>query len=160
MTEKLGSLGIRGQKPKWAKDYEYHKEKMVLCKQESKGVSLSAEQDERKPKWAKDYEYHKEKMMLCKQESKGVSLSAEQDESNATPDSSYVCDNEGTTDQNDKEPEDERVVLACLIANFNLDIDEKKSQKQLKKANTFLTQDLEKSKQDLEISKQDLSYCK
>nr|GEX06435.1 retrovirus-related Pol polyprotein from transposon TNT 1-94 [Tanacetum cinerariifolium] len=90
----------------------------------------------RKPKRVKDYEYHKEKMMLCKLES--------------------------------KEPEDEHVLLASLISNFKLDVDEnKKSQKQLKKANTFLThelekskQNLEKSKQDLEISKQDLSYCK
>ncbi|GKC88758.1 hypothetical protein Tco_1149407 [Tanacetum coccineum] len=81
--------------------------------------------------------------------------------SNVTPDSSDMCDNEGTADQNAEEPEDERVLLASLIANFKLDIDEnKKSQKQLKKANTSLTQELEKSKQDLEKSKQDLSYCK
>nr|GFA92043.1 hypothetical protein [Tanacetum cinerariifolium] len=29
---------------KWAKDYAYHKEKMMLCKQEEKGVPLSTEQ--------------------------------------------------------------------------------------------------------------------
>ncbi|GKB68779.1 hypothetical protein Tco_0930191 [Tanacetum coccineum] len=64
--------------------------------------------------------------------------------------------------------EDEHVLLASLIAKLKLDVDEnKKSQKQLKKANMSLTQelekrkqDLEKSKQDLEISKQDLSYYK
>ncbi|GJS05920.1 hypothetical protein Tco_0362716, partial [Tanacetum coccineum] len=33
-----------GQKPKRAKDYTYHKEKILLCKQADKGVSLQAEQ--------------------------------------------------------------------------------------------------------------------
>ncbi|GJY40563.1 hypothetical protein Tco_0427833 [Tanacetum coccineum] len=55
MTEILGSLGIRVQrqllglgklKPKQAKYNEYHKEKMILCKQESKGVPISVEMDE------------------------------------------------------------------------------------------------------------------
>ncbi|GJS34065.1 retrovirus-related pol polyprotein from transposon TNT 1-94 [Tanacetum coccineum] len=93
-------------------------------------------------------------------------------DSNITPDSPDMCDNERHVDQNAEEPKDERVLLDLLIANSKLDIDEnKKSQKQLKKANTslylFLSQELEKrkqdlvkTKQDLEISKQDLSYCK
>ncbi|GJT13055.1 retrovirus-related pol polyprotein from transposon TNT 1-94 [Tanacetum coccineum] len=34
------------KKPKQAKDYLYHKEKMMLCKQKEKGMPLSAEQDE------------------------------------------------------------------------------------------------------------------
>nr|GEW31948.1 retrovirus-related Pol polyprotein from transposon TNT 1-94 [Tanacetum cinerariifolium] len=60
-------------------------------------------------------------------------------------------------DQNVEESEDERVPLTSLIGNFKLDIDEnKKSQKQLKKANTSLTQALEKSKKELEKSMQDL----
>ncbi|GKF64291.1 hypothetical protein Tco_0187739, partial [Tanacetum coccineum] len=41
-----GHFAKECRKPKRAKDYEYHKEKMMLCKQESKGVPLSAEQDE------------------------------------------------------------------------------------------------------------------
>ncbi|GJU71912.1 retrovirus-related pol polyprotein from transposon TNT 1-94 [Tanacetum coccineum] len=46
-------------------------------------------------------------------------------------------------DQNDVECDDERVALANLIANLKLDVDEnKKIQKQLKKANATLTQDL------------------
>ncbi|GKD82983.1 hypothetical protein Tco_1349822 [Tanacetum coccineum] len=32
------------QKPKWAKDATYHKEKMLLCKQEEAGFQLNAEQ--------------------------------------------------------------------------------------------------------------------
>ncbi|GKF57612.1 hypothetical protein Tco_0171149 [Tanacetum coccineum] len=65
-------------------------------------------------------------------------------DSNVIPGSSDMCDNEGQVDQNAEEPEDERLLLASLIANLKLDIDEnKKSQKQLKKENTSLTQDLE-----------------
>ncbi|GKE36960.1 hypothetical protein Tco_1460365 [Tanacetum coccineum] len=46
---------------------------------------------------------------------------------------------------------DERVVLANLIANLKLDIDEnKKIQKQLRKANTSLTQELKECKSTLE----------
>ncbi|GJW07421.1 retrovirus-related pol polyprotein from transposon TNT 1-94 [Tanacetum coccineum] len=35
---------VRNQETKRAKDYAYHKEKMMLCKQEEKGAPLSAEQ--------------------------------------------------------------------------------------------------------------------
>ncbi|GKA33200.1 hypothetical protein Tco_0719567 [Tanacetum coccineum] len=143
----FGHFAKECRKPKQAKDYKYHK---------------------RKPKRAKDYVYHKEKMMLCKQEEKGVPLSAEQDtyvvetvDSNVTPDSSDKCDNDAQADQNAKEPEDERVLLASLIANFKLVLDEnKKSQRKLKKANTSITQELQKSKQDLAKTKQDLEKSK
>nr|GEV43741.1 hypothetical protein [Tanacetum cinerariifolium] len=47
-------------------------------------------------------------------------------DSNATPDSLDMCDNEGTTDQNAKEPKDECVLFAYLIANLKLNIDENK----------------------------------
>nr|GEW89693.1 hypothetical protein [Tanacetum cinerariifolium] len=79
----------------------------------------------RKPKRVKDSAYHKEKMLLCKQ--------AEQD----------MCDDDIQNDQNDVESDDERVALANLIANLKLDVDENKNiQKQLKKANTTLAQEL------------------
>ncbi|GJV09572.1 retrovirus-related pol polyprotein from transposon TNT 1-94 [Tanacetum coccineum] len=48
-------------------------------------------------------------------------------------------------DQHDVDCDDERVALANLIANLKLDVDDnKKIQKQLKKANATLTQDFEK----------------
>ncbi|GJX95895.1 hypothetical protein Tco_0351693 [Tanacetum coccineum] len=37
-------LALIAKKPKRAKDYAYHKEKMLLCKQAEKGMPLSAEQ--------------------------------------------------------------------------------------------------------------------
>ncbi|GKA73044.1 hypothetical protein Tco_0779260, partial [Tanacetum coccineum] len=63
------------------------------------------------------------------------------------PDSSDMCDNDIQTDQNVVECDDERVVLADLIANLKLDVDEnKKIQKQLKKANTALAHELKECK--------------
>ncbi|GJV92038.1 hypothetical protein Tco_1539851 [Tanacetum coccineum] len=54
------------------------------------------------------------------------------------------------TDHNAVECDDERVALANLIANLKLDVDEnKKNQKQLKKANTSLTQELKECKSTL-----------
>nr|GEU78134.1 retrovirus-related Pol polyprotein from transposon TNT 1-94 [Tanacetum cinerariifolium] len=93
----------------------------------------------RKPKRVKDSAYHKEKMLLCKQ--------AEKDDSNVIPDSPDMCDDDIQNDQNDVESDDERVALANLIANlkFNVDVN-KKIQKQLKKANTTLAQELKECK--------------
>ncbi|GJY69524.1 hypothetical protein Tco_0472506 [Tanacetum coccineum] len=66
---------------------------------------------------------------------------------NVIPDSSDMCDNEGKADSKVNEPEDERVFLSSLIANLKLDVDENKNkQKQLKKANKSLTQELKKKK--------------
>ncbi|GKA70174.1 hypothetical protein Tco_0776238 [Tanacetum coccineum] len=58
-----------------------------------------------------------------------------------------MCDNDIQNDQNDVECDDERVALANLIANLKLKVDEnKKIQKQLKKANATLTQELTECK--------------
>ncbi|GJZ15598.1 hypothetical protein Tco_0551275 [Tanacetum coccineum] len=71
----------------------------------------------------------------------------EQVDSNVIPDSPNMCDNDIQTDQNAEECDDERVVLANLIANLKLDIDEnKKIKKNLKKANASLTQELKECK--------------
>ncbi|GKA17296.1 retrovirus-related pol polyprotein from transposon TNT 1-94, partial [Tanacetum coccineum] len=68
-------------------------------------------------------------------------------DSNVIPDSPDMCDNDIQDDQNDVECDDERVALANLIANLKLDVDEnKKIQKQLKKVNAILTQELTECK--------------
>ncbi|GJS91572.1 hypothetical protein Tco_0774208 [Tanacetum coccineum] len=60
-------------------------------------------------------------------------------DSNVTPDSPDMCDNDIQNDQNVLECDNERVALA----NLKLDVDEnKKIQKQLKKANASLNQEL------------------
>nr|GFA38036.1 hypothetical protein [Tanacetum cinerariifolium] len=67
----------------------------------------------------------------------------ETDDSNVIPNSPDMCDNDIQNDQNAAECDNERVALANLIANLKLDVDEnKKIQKQLKKANASLTQEL------------------
>ncbi|GJR22281.1 hypothetical protein Tco_0970808 [Tanacetum coccineum] len=68
-------------------------------------------------------------------------------DSNVIPDSPNMCDNDIQNDQNDVECDDERVAQVNLIANLKLDVDEnKKIQKQLKKANTTLAHELTECK--------------
>ncbi|GKC11620.1 hypothetical protein Tco_1008402 [Tanacetum coccineum] len=72
-----------------------------------------------------------------------------------------MCYNEEKADQNDKEPEDKRVLLAFLVAKLKLNVDEdKKIQKQLKKENTSLTQEIENYKLDLKYYKIELERNK
>nr|GEU86724.1 hypothetical protein [Tanacetum cinerariifolium] len=67
----------------------------------------------------------------------------ETDDSNVSSDSPDMCEDDIQNDQNDVESDDERVALA----NSKLDVDEnKKIQKQLKKANTTLAQELKECK--------------
>ncbi|GKB17779.1 retrovirus-related pol polyprotein from transposon TNT 1-94 [Tanacetum coccineum] len=74
-------------------------------------------------------------------------------DSNIIPNSLDMCDNEGKADQNAEECDDERAMLANLIAKLKLDTDEnKKIQKQLKEANTSLTQELKECKSILDES--------
>ncbi|GJR53163.1 putative reverse transcriptase domain-containing protein, partial [Tanacetum coccineum] len=182
----------RTGKPKRAKDYEYHKERMMLCKKESQGIPLSAEQNEwlqdtdedpdeqeleahymymekiqevlhatddnsgptydveplKKVHIDEDYNvFATERQHFEQPESINNTYVLEKADRNVIHDSSDMCDNEGKADQNVDEPEDEHVLLASLIVNFKLDVDEnKKTQKQLKKANTSLTQKLKKKK--------------
>nr|GEX25274.1 hypothetical protein [Tanacetum cinerariifolium] len=68
-------------------------------------------------------------------------------DSNTTPDSSDICNNKFQADHNADGNEDGRIVLTTLIANLKLDINEnKKNQKQLRKANTTLTHELNECK--------------
>nr|GEX24756.1 retrovirus-related Pol polyprotein from transposon TNT 1-94 [Tanacetum cinerariifolium] len=67
----------------------------------------------------------------------------EMDDSNVIPNSPDMCEDDIQNDQNDVESDDEIVALA----NLKLDVDEnKKIQKQLKKANTTLAQELKRCK--------------
>nr|GEX05345.1 hypothetical protein [Tanacetum cinerariifolium] len=62
----------------------------------------------------------------------------ETNDSNFIPDSPDMCDNDIQNDQNDIECENERVLLANLIANLKLDVDENKRFK----SNTLLAHEL------------------
>nr|GFB89456.1 hypothetical protein [Tanacetum cinerariifolium] len=71
----------------------------------------------------------------------------ETNDSNVILDSPDMCEDDVYNKQNDIESDDERVALANLIANLKLDVNEsKKIQKQLKKENTTLAQELKECK--------------
>ncbi|GJY47018.1 retrovirus-related pol polyprotein from transposon TNT 1-94 [Tanacetum coccineum] len=134
--KEFGHYAKECRKPKRVKDSTYHKEKMLLCKQAEKGVQLQIEQSD----WLADTDEE-----IDEQELEAHYM--ETGDSNVTPDSPDMCDNDIQDDQNDVECDDERVALANLIANLKLDVDEnKKIQKQLKKANATLTQELTECK--------------
>nr|GEZ13246.1 hypothetical protein [Tanacetum cinerariifolium] len=142
------------RKPKRVKDSVYHKEKMLLCKQAEQGVPLQAEQYD----WLADMdeevdeqevEAHYSYMAKIQEQSESVNNTClvEMNDSNFILDSPDMCEDDIQNEQNDVESDDERVALANLIANLKLDVDEnKKIQKQLKKANTTLAQELKECK--------------
>ncbi|GJU27815.1 hypothetical protein Tco_1166436 [Tanacetum coccineum] len=122
------------RKPKRAKDYTYHKEKMLLCKQDEKGVPLQAEQSD----WLEDMNEEIDEQELeahysieniqevLPADSGSDAEPLEKDDSNVIPDSSNICDNDNQVDQNAAECDDEHAALANLIANLTLDTEENK----------------------------------
>nr|GEY06326.1 hypothetical protein [Tanacetum cinerariifolium] len=136
--KEYGHFAKECRKPKRVKDSTYHKEKMLLCKQAEQGVSLQAEQYD----WLADTNEEVDKQEL---EAHYSYMAKIQEVPNA--DSGIDFEPVEQNDQNDVESDDERVVLANLIANLKLDVNEnKKIQKQLKKANTTLAQVLKECK--------------
>nr|GEW30203.1 hypothetical protein [Tanacetum cinerariifolium] len=109
---------------------------MMLCKKESKGIPLSIEQNE----WLHDtdeepdeqelkahYMYMEkiQEVLHHADDNSGPTYDVEpleKTDRNNFPDSSDMCDNEGKADQNVDTPEDERVMLASLIANLKLEM--------------------------------------
>nr|GEU31440.1 Gag-Pol polyprotein [Tanacetum cinerariifolium] len=149
--KEFGHFAKECRKPKRVKDSTYHKEKMLLCKQVEKGVQLQAEQSD----WLADTdeeidEQELEAVIAIWQRSRKFlhnTCVVETGDSNVILDSPDMCDNNIQNDQNVVECDDERVALANLIANLKLNVDEtKKIQKQLKKANATLAQELTECK--------------
>nr|GEV09525.1 hypothetical protein [Tanacetum cinerariifolium] len=124
--KEFGHFAKECRKPKRVKDSTYHKEKMFLCKQAEKGVTLQAEQSD----WLADMDEE-----IDEQELEAHYRYMEKIQEVPTADL-------GTDSESLEQCDDERVALANLIANLKLDVDEnKKIQKQLNNANTSLTQD-------------------
>nr|GEV44580.1 hypothetical protein [Tanacetum cinerariifolium] len=120
------------RKPKRVKDSAYHKEKMLLCKQAEKGVSLQAEQynwleDTNEEIDEQELEAHYSYMAKIQEvptADTGIdSEPLEQDYSNVFSDSSDMCNDDIQNDQNDVESDDEResnsVRDSCLVALQN-----------------------------------------
>ncbi|GKC57038.1 hypothetical protein Tco_1084636 [Tanacetum coccineum] len=124
--------GARETKPKKVKDFTYHKEKMLLCKQAEKGVPLQAEQSD----WLADTDEEIDEQELEAHYSYMAKI-----QEVPTADSGTDSEPLEQNDQNVVECDDERVALANLIGNLKLNVDEnKRIQKQLKKANASLTE--------------------
>nr|GEU56924.1 copia protein [Tanacetum cinerariifolium] len=157
----FGNQRTECRKPKKVKDSTYHKEKMLLCKQSEQGVPLQAEQYD----WLADtdkevdkheleahYSYMAKIQELPKAETCINSEPVEHVQNdpgiiNVIPDSPDMCEDDIQNEQNDVESDDKRVALANLISNLKLDVDKNKNiQKQLKKSNTTLTQELKECK--------------
>ncbi|GJY64092.1 hypothetical protein Tco_0465552 [Tanacetum coccineum] len=159
------------QETKRAKDYMYHKEKMLLCKQAEKGIPLQAEQSN----WLAntDEEIDEQELeehysyMAKTQEVPTADLGT-----NTEPLEQVQYDAEynvfANERQHSEQPEsinntcvvEKCAVLANLIANLTLDTKEnKKIIKKLKKANASLTQALKECKSNLEESNTTRDNC-
>ncbi|GJX80540.1 retrovirus-related pol polyprotein from transposon TNT 1-94 [Tanacetum coccineum] len=154
----FGHYAKECRKPKRVKDYSYHKEKMMMCKQAEQGVPLQAEQAD----WLADtdeeideqeleahYSFMAKIQEVLPEESSSTEQPLEQVQNN---DENNVFANERQNSKNNTaECADERAALANLIANLTLDTEENKTiLKQLKKANASLTQELEECKTNLD----------
>nr|GFA87557.1 hypothetical protein [Tanacetum cinerariifolium] len=160
--KEYGHFTMECRKSKRVKDFAYHKEKMLLYKQaeqahysymakiqevptaDSGTDSEPVEQVQNNASYnvfANDLQHS--------EQSKSVSNTClvETNDSNVILDSPNMCEDDIQNEQNDVENDDEHVALANSIANLKLDVDEnKKTQKQLKKANTTLAQELKECK--------------
>ncbi|GKB24223.1 hypothetical protein Tco_0863624 [Tanacetum coccineum] len=122
------NLALIAKKPKRAKEYTYHKENMLMCKQAEKGVPLRTEHKsgsvaEPLEKVQPDADYNvfvNERQHFEQPESINDTYVVEKDDSNVIPDSSNMCDHDNQADQNAAECDDERVVLANLIVNLTV----------------------------------------
>ncbi|GJW84718.1 retrovirus-related pol polyprotein from transposon TNT 1-94 [Tanacetum coccineum] len=133
----FGHYAKECRKPKRVKDYSYHKEKMMMCKQAEHGVPLQAD-------WLEDtdeeideqeleahYSFMEKIQEVLPEESSSTEQPLEQRRMIAH-DSSNICNNDNQVDQNATECDEERAAL------------------QLKKANESLTQELEECKTNLD----------
>ncbi|GKC68587.1 gag-pol polyprotein, partial [Tanacetum coccineum] len=174
--KEYGHLSRECQKSKRVKDVAYHKEKMLLCKQEEAGVQLNVEQAD----WKDDiddkfddqeleahYMYMAQiqevtsdpvdnsgpifdaKPLHKQPESVNDIYLEEQDDTNITIDSLDICYDREQDDQDDtKELDQERDLLASLIEKLKCEIyDSKNRNKYLETSNKAL---VDKLKGDIE----------
>nr|GEV04361.1 hypothetical protein [Tanacetum cinerariifolium] len=145
--KEYGHFAKECRKPKRVKDSAYHKEKMLLCKQAEQDSCTDFEPVEQVQNDTR-YNVFANRLQHSEQsESVSNTCLVETDDSNVIPDSPDMCEDDIQDEQNDVESDDEHVAFANLISNLKLDVDEiKKIQKQLKKANTTLAQELKECK--------------
>nr|GFB12132.1 hypothetical protein [Tanacetum cinerariifolium] len=143
INRSTGHVARECQKPKREKDATYHREKMLLCKQEEAGIQLNAEQAD----WRDDTD----------DESEDQELEAH-----------YI----EQIDQNDDDADlaNERELLASLIEKLKCEIDDSKNRnkfletsnrlliEKLKETNALMYTDLKKFKAELD-RRNDVEYA-
>nr|GEV71707.1 integrase, catalytic region, zinc finger, CCHC-type, peptidase aspartic, catalytic [Tanacetum cinerariifolium] len=132
----FGHFAKECRKPKKVKDSVYHKEKMLLCKQEleahysymAKNLEVptadsgtDSEPVEQVQNEAGYNVFTNDLQHSEQSESVSNTCVVETNDSNVIPDSLDMCEDDIQNEQNDVESDDERVVLANLIANLKLD---------------------------------------
>nr|GEW92155.1 retrovirus-related Pol polyprotein from transposon TNT 1-94 [Tanacetum cinerariifolium] len=133
-------------KPKRAKDAAYHREKMLLCKQEEARIQLNAEQ----ANWKDDTDEESDDQEL---EAHYMYMAKDQEVSPDAVDSGPIFDTEPEQkiDQNDEDADlaKERELLASLIKKLKCEIDESENQMELeceKVRGDFLSYKMESEK--------------
>ncbi|GKF65279.1 integrase, catalytic region, zinc finger, CCHC-type containing protein [Tanacetum coccineum] len=122
------------RKPKRVKDYTYHKEKMMMCKQAEQGVPLQAEQTD----WLADtnekideqeleahYSFMAKIQEVLPEESSSTEQPLEHVQNN--DENNVFANKRQYSENNTTECVDERAALANLIANLTLDTEENKT---------------------------------
>nr|GEY38141.1 hypothetical protein [Tanacetum cinerariifolium] len=149
--KEFGHVARECQKPKWVKDAAYHKEKMLLYKQEEVGIQLNAEQadwrDDTDDDESEDQELEAHYIEHPEQsESIHDTYPIEQDEHNVIIDSLDMSYDREQIDQNDDDDNDlanERELLASLIEKLKCEIDDSKNRnKFLETSNKVLVEKL------------------
>nr|GEU43273.1 hypothetical protein [Tanacetum cinerariifolium]GEV01189.1 hypothetical protein [Tanacetum cinerariifolium] len=118
------------QKPKRAKDAAYHKEKMLLCKQEEAGFQLNGEQADWRDDTNDESEDRELEAHYMYMQSKFVhnTYPTEQDEHNMIIDSLDMSyDREHIDHHDDDDLVNERELLASLIEKLKCEIDDGKN---------------------------------
>nr|GFA67581.1 hypothetical protein [Tanacetum cinerariifolium] len=155
--KEFGHVAKECQKPKRAKDAAYHREKMLLCKQEEAGIQLSAEQAD----WKDDTDDESDDQEL---EAHYMYMAKVQEVSSDAFDSGPIFDTkpEQKIDQNDEDADlaKELELLASLIEKLKCEIDERKNRnKFLETSNKVLVDKLKSEIEDFKKNKSlELSY--
>nr|GFB93345.1 hypothetical protein [Tanacetum cinerariifolium] len=141
-NQRLGNVvGARETKPKRAKDAAYHREKMLLCKQEEAGIQLNAEQADWKDDTddeSDDQELEAHYMYMAKLQEVILDVADNSGPIFDTKPVQQIDQNDGTDDLHN-----ERELLASLIEKLKCEIDDSKNRnKFLETSNKVLVEKL------------------
>ncbi|GJU98451.1 hypothetical protein Tco_1327722 [Tanacetum coccineum] len=114
------NVAMECQKPKWAKDAAYHKEKMLLCKQEEAGIQFKREHHVQ-PKSVND------------------TYLEVQGDTNITIEPLDMNTSRETVDQDDNDIAKERDLLASLIEKLKCEINDNKHRNKLLESSNITT---------------------